>query len=279
MQKTVFIDFDGTYADHGLVPAAHVEAVLRARANGHRVLLCTGRPKVMVPSRILDQVFDGMVGAGGGYVEIGGTVLADTRFPSDLAEQVVSVLTSVDATFILEAPEALYGPVGIRERMHDMLMQTLGAAGAQDAADDILQPIQASADLSGRSFGKVNVFDSPVPVEDLARMIGPLVGALPNSITGLGGHAGEIHLRAVNKAVGIATVTAHLGIEWADVIGIGDSDNDLEMLAHAGTAVAVEGAPPAVLALADLVIAAPGRAGLVQGFAELGLTTPDTEDR
>ncbi|MHA6512844.1 HAD family hydrolase [Tessaracoccus sp. Z1128] len=121
MPKAVFIDFDGTYADRGQVPPGHVEAVRQARANGHRVLLCTGRPKSMVPARILDSVFDGLVGAAGGYVEIGSTVLSDIRFPESLASEVVRVLTSYDVTFILEAPQALYGPVGIRERLRGLL--------------------------------------------------------------------------------------------------------------------------------------------------------------
>ena len=279
MQKAVFIDFDGTYADRGLVPAAHVEAVVRARENGHRILLCTGRPKVMVPPHILDGVFDGLVGAAGCYIEIGRTVLADTRFPDELAARVVAVLTSYDVAFILEAPEALYGPVGIGERLRAILMQTMGTAGHQDGVNDILRPLRALPDLAGHSFGKVSIFDSPVPVVELARMIGPLVGALPSSITGLDVHAGEIHLPQVNKSVGIDVAAAHLGIAREDVIGIGDGHNDLEMLAHAGTAVAVEGAPPEVLALADLVIATPEKAGLVQGFVELGLTTPNAKGR
>lgn len=274
MPKTVFLDFDGTYAHHGRVPAGHVEAVLRARANGHRVLLCTGRPKSLVSPRILEPVFDGLVGAAGGYVEIGGQVLADTRFPEELASRVVTLLTSYDVAFILEAPEAMYGPVGIRERLSDVLGPTLGAAGSPDGMDDILAPVRAVADLTAHSFGKVAIFSSPIPVQELARMIGPLVGALPNSVTGLGGHAGEIHLRDVNKAVGIDVAAAHLGVSRSDIVGVGDGYNDLEMLAHAGTAVVVEGAPPEVLALADHVVASPDRAGLVRGFADLGLTTP-----
>lgn len=274
MPKAVFIDFDGTYADRGQVPAGHVEAIRQARENGHHLLLCTGRPKAMIPHRILDSVFDGLVGAAGGYVEIDGTILADTRFPQDLAEQVVTVLTSYDVTFILEAPQALYGPLGIRKRMRDILGDTLGSAGSQDGVNDILKHLRASNDLSEHSFGKVTIFSSPIPVDQLAQTLGPLVGTLPNSVTGLSGHAGEIHLRGVNKAVGIAIAAAHLGIPRSDIIGVGDGYNDLEMLAYAGTAVVVEGAPPEVLALGDHIIASPARAGLVRGFAELGLTTP-----
>ena len=272
MTKAVFIDYDGTYADRGQIPAGHVEAVRHARENGHHVLLCTGRPRSMVPNRILDS-FDGLIGAAGGYVEIDGTILTDIRFPTDLATQVVELLTSYDASFILEAPEAVYGPVGVRERMHDILTRSFGPAGGQEGVDDILANLHVTDDLGAVSFGKVAVFSSPIPVDELARMMGPLVGALPNSVTGSGDHSGEIHLRDVNKATGIEIVASHLGISRSDTIGAGDGFNDLEMLAYAGTAVAVEGSPPELLALADLIIAPPGREGLVRGFAELGLTT------
>ena len=110
------------------------------------------------------------------------------------------------------------------------------------------------------------------PVDDLAQMIGPRVGALPNSVTGLSGFGGEIYLRGVNKAVGIELVASRLGITRDEIIGVGDGHNDLEMLSLAGTAVVVEGAPAELLALADLVVAPPERAGLVWGFQELGLT-------
>lgn len=275
MPKAVFIDFDGTFADHGLVPDEHVRAVRRARENGHHVLLCTGRPKSTVPRRLLESVFDGLVGAAGGYVEIGGRVLADRRFPHDLAIRSIDFLRAHDATFILEAPEALYGPVGIRERMRTILELTLGAAASRDGVDDILSPLRETEDLHTHAFGKVSVFGSPIPVPELAEMIGPQVATVPNSVTGLHGHGGEIYLHGINKAVGMATVAAHLGIDPGDTIGIGDGWNDLEMLEQAGTAVAIEGSPPEVLALADHIVPGPAEAGLARAFAELGLTESD----
>lgn len=274
MPKAVFIDFDGTYADHGLVPAAHVEAVRRARENGHRVLLCTGRPRSTVPDRILDAVFDGMVGSAGGYLEIDGTVLADRRFPQDLAARVVGLLTAHDVTFILEAPEALYGPPGIRERMQRIIELTLGSAGSREGVDDLLNPLRETDELGAYPFGKVSVFGSPIPVPELAEMIGPAVATVPNSVTGLHGHGGEIYLHDVNKAVGMALAARHLGVANADTIGIGDGWNDLEMLTQAGTAVVIDGAPPELLALADHIVPGPSDVGIARAFAELGLTTP-----
>ena len=117
----MFLDVDGTYAHRGEVPAAHASAVRAARAAGHVVLLCTGRPKVMLPPRILAAGFDGIVGAAGGYVEIDGVVLADRRFPAPLAERAVAALEAHDVAFILEAPDVLYGPLGLDRRLAALL--------------------------------------------------------------------------------------------------------------------------------------------------------------
>ena len=64
---------------------------------------------------------------------------------------------------------------------------------------------------------------------------------------------------------------AHLGLNRADIIAIGDGMNDLEMLGYAGMGVAVEGAPGEVLAAAQHIIPGPASEGIARGFSELGL--------
>ena len=43
-RRCVFIDFDGTLADHGIVPAAHVEAVRAAQLAQIPAVLCLSFP-------------------------------------------------------------------------------------------------------------------------------------------------------------------------------------------------------------------------------------------
>ena len=118
--KLVFLDIDGTYAVHGVVPPGHEDAVRRVRAAGHRVFLCTGRSKALLPTGILDVGFDGLVASAGCYVEVGGNLLMDRRFPGDLARQVVSLLvraapsTGRRPRAARTAPRALQG--GMRRR-------------------------------------------------------------------------------------------------------------------------------------------------------------------
>jgi Cof subfamily protein (haloacid dehalogenase superfamily) len=272
-RRAVFLDVDGTYADRGVAPAGHVAAVRAARANGHLVLLCTGRPRCMLPPRLLAAGFDGIVAAAGGYVEVGGVVLVDTRFPAELADRAVRVLDRHGVAYLLEAPDVLLGPSRVEPRLRELLGEHLDPADPDDVEgpEDALAALRTADLLGGASFGKITVVESPVPVEVLAQEMEPEVGALPSSIPGMGGSAGELHLVGVHKAAGIDVVAEHLGLERRDVIAFGDGMNDVEMLAHAGVGVAIEGAHPRVLAAADRTAPGPQREGLATAFAELGL--------
>ena len=175
----MFLDVDGTYAHRGEVPAAHASAVRAARAAGHVVLLCTGRPKVMLPPRILAAGFDGIVGAAGGYVEIDGVVLADRRFPAPLAERAVAALEAHDVAFILEAPDVLYGPLGLDRRLAALLGAHLRPQPdeSHEGPRDVLAGLMMSDDLAGASFGKITCFGSPLPVATLRDEIGGPLGS------------------------------------------------------------------------------------------------------
>ena len=270
--RTIFLDVDGTYADRGRVPQVHADAVRSARAAGHRVLLCTGRPASLLPDHVLAAGFDGVVGGAGAYVEVAGTVLADRRFPADVAARTVEVLDAHDVAYLLEAPEAMHGRPGLDVRLGALLAGRLrGEPSDGDGPHDILAALRMSRDLSGVAFGKVAYFGSPVPVAALTDEIGAGVEGLPSSIPGMGSSAGEIFLAGMTKAVGMAVVVERLGLRREDLVAIGDGLNDLEMLAYAGIGVAIAGADPRVLAVADRVTPGPDAGGVATALAELGL--------
>ncbi len=66
-------------------------------------------------------------------------------------------------------------------------------------------------------------------------------------------------------------VLDHLGIERAATIAIGDSYNDLEMLAHVAVGIAMGNAPQAVKDIADEVTTTPDEDGVRLAFERHGL--------
>lgn len=76
MSKILLIDIDGTLVDYeNRLPASAVEAIRKARANGHKVYLCSGRSKAENKQEIWDIGIDGYIGGNGSYVESDGAVV------------------------------------------------------------------------------------------------------------------------------------------------------------------------------------------------------------
>lgn len=270
-RRAIFLDIDGTYADHGRVPAAHVEAVRRARENGHAVLLCTGRPESFLPLGITEGL-DGAVTSAGAHVRIAGEVLCDVRVDPALAARAVEVLEQHDVAYALEAPDAMHCTQRGAERMRRALEHLLGGTeGASAVAAEAGAYLNVDDDLRGCSFAKISVWGSPVPIEQLAAEIGEGLRPLPSSVDTGDTASGELQMVDVDKADGMLLVAEHLGVASADTVGIGDGMNDLGMLEAAGTAVGIADGRPEVIERADLVVPGPGEHGIVEAFERVGL--------
>lgn len=269
-RRCVFIDFDGTFAHQGVAPLAHAEAVRRARANGHVILLCTGRCASIVAPEVA-ELFDGVVASAGAWIRVGDELLEDRRFPEELGRRTVQVLLGHDVPFVLETPEALLCTPRSARELRSRVRPPAPAEGLGRGLQDMLEAISEPVDLTSRSFAKISLWASSRRVEDLAAEIGPEVGALPNSISP-GAGSGELHLNSIDKADGVRRVAAHLGLDIAATVGIGDGMNDLGMLRACGTSIAIDGAPAAVLEAAGGVsVPGPREHGIVTAFERLGL--------
>ncbi|QOX82533.1 HAD hydrolase family protein [Nanchangia anserum] len=85
------------------------------------------------------------------------------------------------------------------------------------------------------------------------------------------GVSGELVANGVSKGAGLARVVAHLGADVADTIAVGDSANDLPMLAAAGTSIAMGNGTPEAKAAASWVTSRIDEDGLARAFAHAAL--------
>jgi Cof subfamily protein (haloacid dehalogenase superfamily) len=82
-------------------------------------------------------------------------------------------------------------------------------------------------------------------------------------------HYLEILNRKATKGQGLRAVCDYFGIDCREVMAIGDSYNDIEMLKVAGTAVVVENAPSAVKEFAHHITASNDRDGVALALQHL----------
>ncbi len=196
---------------------------------------------------------------------LGESLLLDVRFPAELETRAVAVLDAHGTQYILESPDGLFAPPGEPELLES-------ARRTYDPEQRSAKQIQVVEVPRLIGVAKIVCIGGDSPLVDVAREIGPEVAIVPTAIPDVGVGAGEIYLTHITKAVGMQAVMDALNVARENVIAFGDGMNDIEMLELAGVAVAIEGAPARVLAVADRTARGPEHEGLVAAFAELGLT-------
>jgi hydroxymethylpyrimidine pyrophosphatase-like HAD family hydrolase len=266
-RRLVLTDFDGTFAEAGGVPDAHVQAARALREAGHLFVLATGRPRSIVSEQIR-SLFDGVIASAGCHVEFGGIVLQDRHYPPELTTRALAVLREHDALFALEATEAMWVQSGDAPGMREAFAPAQARSGNNSI---LLEAIREVPDPEARPFAKIFVQRSPVSVEVLAEAIGPGVRPLPSSLLRDGHHRGELQLSAVDKADGLHLLAEHLGIPVPNTIAVGDGLNDLGMLEAAGVAVGISGGAEEVARIADLMVPGPTEGGFARACERLDL--------
>jgi Cof subfamily protein (haloacid dehalogenase superfamily) len=256
-RRIVFLDVDGTLLDHDqhLAPTA-AEAVRAARGSGHLVYLCTGRSRAEIPDQVTDVGFDGVISAGGGFVEHGDTLVASHAMPPAALQEITEFFESHEIEYLLQSYDAVYPSRGLFPRVRPYFEGNVRTA-----------PERAAADL--RRLEQRMTYRGPAPADGIAKStffglhqhtfrlvqenLGERFHVLTGTIPYLGEAGGEISLPGMNKGAAIVELVAHLGLPLEDAIGIGDSTNDLEMFDICGVGIAMGNASDAVKARADEV--------------------------
>lgn len=95
-QKVLFFDIDGTliwsYGGIREIPQGVQKELKRLKEQGHKLFICSGRPKAMLDQKWWDGTFDGYVLNNGGYVEIDGKSIYENRMDYELCLKTANML-------------------------------------------------------------------------------------------------------------------------------------------------------------------------------------------
>lgn len=231
---------------------------------------------------LLDLGFDGVVGGGGSFAAVGGEVLFEHLIsPADISE-VSAFFDAHGVDYIWQSSTGLYPTPGFVSRFRAQFESAARAEARGEAAgQDWRQLFEIFHRAEERSRGHeiragkgtfVCRRDATVTVPDVQDQFRGRFVVIRGSIDIIGPENGEIMIPNVNKGTAALEVARRLGFPAAATVGVGDSDNDVEMIRDCGVGVAMGNGRPEVKAVADFVTSDIDDDGLARAFAHLGLT-------
>ncbi len=253
--RLVATDLDGTLlrSDETVSPRTRA-AVEAACARGAAHIVVTGRA-VAWTRHILDGLdYDGLAVCGqGAQVYHAGehrlltSVTLDRRLAADAVAKLeaevgeVAVAASTDGL----AGEVLFGP-GFRA----VAREDLPVRRVADRDELLAQPI-------GKLYLQHPELDDDALTAAARETVGDLVGVVL-----AGADTVEILPHGLTKATGLSLAARRLGVTGAETIAFGDMPNDIPMFRWAGHGVAMAGAHPELVAVADEVTASNDEDGI-----------------
>lgn len=262
-KKIIFVDVDGTLCnDQGLVPESAAQAIVSARKNGHLVYLCTGRSKAEIYDFIYNIGFDGVIGAGGGYIQVGDDMLVHKKVKSEDVKHMVDYFSENEIEFYLESNGGLYASPGLVNQLKDIMKQI-----GEPESNHFIESMITGEDLYRDDINKACFLDNGKLVfSDIVEEFSGEFSVYQATVHVFGPNSGELGVPDVHKANAIEELLEHLGLDQADTIAIGDGLNDVEMLDYCATGIAMGNAKDGLKAIADYITTTHDEDGIANAF-------------
>ena len=271
--KHVFLDIDGTLVGYdSKIPASALKALQMAQANGHKIIIASGRNYGMIYKDLLSAVdFDGIIAAGGSCVIVDGQVIFESFIEGENLAFVVDYFRANGINYLLATKDDIYAePVFNKHVIPGMIKNGY-------SEDLVMQAYGGNIEVEDvrlvKGGEKLSYFTSPYLPDKISKDLGGKFYVVDFSVGAVkqDTYFGEMNNVGITKASGIDEYLAYVGASIEDTIAIGDSANDLEMLEHAYVAVAMGNGTDAAKAAADFVTTDVDKDGIYNAFLKLGL--------
>jgi Cof subfamily protein (haloacid dehalogenase superfamily) len=254
--RALACDFDRTLVwEDGILRPRTLAAIAHARAAGVHVLIVTGRMWRSVRPYVLEAGIDEPVICYQGAVVVdpaSGRFLRHEPIPLKLAREAIAAVETEGFPLNCYVGDELYVAAHTPESERYARFQDLEVHAVGDLLAWLEQPPTKLV-----TVGEPELLDE-VEARLKARFGGRMFisKSLPYFL--------ELASPNVSKGSGLAFVAEHLGFPLEQTIGIGDGENDVELLETAGFGVAVANAHERILAIADWVCPAAEEEGVAQ---------------
>ena len=257
-RKIAFFDIDGTLTSEldGSIPESTIEAIRKARENGHLMFINTGRCFQNVEKRFRDIGFDGYVCGCGTNIYCGGN---DVFYYAQTHETMMKILntareTNVDILFesrkevCFDMSRPLHHPKAIRQ--YNSFLNR-----GYHMPEDLENP-----NFFADKF--VIWYETPEQLENFRKVSDKSFECIDR-----GGTFREFVPHGYSKATGIQYVLNHYHLSIEDTYAFGDSNNDLAMLQYVKNSIAMgNSSPTSLFEQVSYVTAKASEGGIAQGL-------------
>lgn len=272
--RLVVLDVDGTLlrAD-GTLSTANAEAVVATEAAGVRVMLATGKTaaSVLAHHRRMGLTTPIVCSQGAVVAEADGTIRSSRFVAPDSVRRGLALADRLGIETFVYAGATVYASrdtpyarrLGGQYEEPMTVVDDLVTVALAAGANKLL--LHVPGELTGDDRARLS--DALSPGTRLVQAVAESIEVLP---------------AGVSKGATVGDVIPDLGFAFDDVLAIGDGENDLELLAASGCAVAVGNAVTALLTLADHVVATnddDGVAEALERFVLAGRTSAVARSR
>lgn len=245
-QKIAFFDIDGTLCDsQGEVLASSVTAIQGFRKKGNLAYLCTGRSKPEIIDSIVAIGFDGVIGAGGGYVVMNEDVVIHETMPKDAVREIVSYFDSQDIGYYLESNDGLFSSDNCIPNIKKAISASANTTEEYQALEqqivwfyDLISPIDPEK-IDYGNVNKISFINTTVAFEEITNKYRDAFHIYHSTVPLFGPLSGEIAVKGIDKERAVKYVLNALSMEPEQAIAYGDGNNDIAMFNAVGHSVAM----------------------------------------
>ncbi|MDD6071932.1 MAG: HAD family hydrolase [Clostridiales bacterium] len=258
----LFFDIDGTLItldEQHIMPESTKEALKKAKENGHKIFINTGRVKTAIDKHLLNFGFDGLVCGCGTYIEYEGKELLHKSFSKEQCRKYAKLLKDYGYQTVFEGKDRIFmegehGPGSFLEFIYNYFSKNSD------------YPIESP---EHEAF----IFDKFTTVQQencnrtaFEQTFGEEFTMIPHTKEVL-----EMVPKGYSKASGIRFLEEYLKEAHEECYAFGDSVNDMEMLKYVPHSIAMGNSMQPVFEVAEYTTKVITEGGIWNALSHYGL--------